>query len=261
MTAEAATVSCSAARRIGITLDGASFSGSYAISAARPSGIERVGIEPAQEVLPGPTGESNTLYTWPRGVVLCLGPDTASAKQQAADQAMFRHLGVEPAEQDILALKSSVHFRADFQPIAEATATGFISPLFVTGLSVIFLGEKVGLRRWSATKDPTKSTIRTPARSPPRGGGLRGSRRSGGRRAPLLPPAPRSAARASLRDHAGARSFVIEARARARCSPPRPSRPFPGRSGGQARGGLGRGVLRGCAWLIGNDARAASSAS
>ena len=44
----------------------------------------------------------------------------ASAKVQLADQAMLRHLGVEPAEQKILALKSSVHFRADFQPLAEA---------------------------------------------------------------------------------------------------------------------------------------------
>jgi microcystin degradation protein MlrC len=44
----------------------------------------------------------------------------SSRKQQAADQAMFRHLGVEPAEARILGLKSSVHFRADFQPIAEA---------------------------------------------------------------------------------------------------------------------------------------------
>ena len=43
----------------------------------------------------------------------------ASRKLQAADQSCFRHLGVEPAEQKILALKSSVHFRADFQPIAE----------------------------------------------------------------------------------------------------------------------------------------------
>ncbi|MBI2253729.1 MAG: M81 family metallopeptidase [Proteobacteria bacterium] len=42
-----------------------------------------------------------------------------SRKQQAADQAMLRHLGVEPAAAKILALKSSVHFRADFQPIAE----------------------------------------------------------------------------------------------------------------------------------------------
>ena len=47
-------------------------------------GIERVGIEPAQQEMPGPTGESNTLYTWPRGVVLCLGPDTASAHLQAS---------------------------------------------------------------------------------------------------------------------------------------------------------------------------------
>lgn len=42
-----------------------------------------------------------------------------SVKMQAADQSIFRHFGVEPAEEAILALKSSVHFRADFQPIAE----------------------------------------------------------------------------------------------------------------------------------------------
>jgi microcystin degradation protein MlrC len=42
----------------------------------------------------------------------------ASRKQQAADQAMFRHLGAEPAGAAVLALKSSVHFRADFGPIA-----------------------------------------------------------------------------------------------------------------------------------------------
>jgi microcystin degradation protein MlrC len=42
----------------------------------------------------------------------------ASRKQQAADQAMFRHLRAEPADYAVLALKSSVHFRADFGPIA-----------------------------------------------------------------------------------------------------------------------------------------------
>lgn len=42
----------------------------------------------------------------------------ASRKVQAADQEMFRHLGFEPARHAILALKSSVHFRAHFQPIA-----------------------------------------------------------------------------------------------------------------------------------------------
>ena len=42
----------------------------------------------------------------------------ASRKNQAADQEMFRHLGVEPSEAKILVLKSSVHFRAHFEPIA-----------------------------------------------------------------------------------------------------------------------------------------------
>jgi microcystin degradation protein MlrC len=43
-----------------------------------------------------------------------------SRKTQAYDQALFRHLGVEPSQQKILVLKSSVHFRADFEPIAKA---------------------------------------------------------------------------------------------------------------------------------------------
>jgi drug/metabolite transporter (DMT)-like permease len=38
-----------------------------------------------------------------------------------------------------------------FLPIAEASATGFVSPLFVTALSIVFLGERVGVRRWIAT--------------------------------------------------------------------------------------------------------------
>ena len=43
----------------------------------------------------------------------------ASRKCQAADQEMFRHLGVEPRASRVVALKSSVHFRADFEPIAK----------------------------------------------------------------------------------------------------------------------------------------------
>ena len=42
-----------------------------------------------------------------------------SKRMQALDQAPFRHLGVEPRQQKILALKSTCHFRADFEPIAE----------------------------------------------------------------------------------------------------------------------------------------------
>ena len=43
----------------------------------------------------------------------------ASRKAQLADQAMYRYVGIEPTEQAILVNKSSVHFRADFEPIAE----------------------------------------------------------------------------------------------------------------------------------------------
>jgi microcystin degradation protein MlrC len=42
-----------------------------------------------------------------------------SHKAQLADQAMYRFVGIEPTEQKILVNKSSVHFRADFEPIAE----------------------------------------------------------------------------------------------------------------------------------------------
>ena len=42
----------------------------------------------------------------------------ATTKCQTADQEMFRHVGIEPKLQRIVAVKSSVHFRADFQPIA-----------------------------------------------------------------------------------------------------------------------------------------------
>jgi len=50
-------------------------------------------------------------------------------------------------------LSSSLFFISGlrFLPIAEASATGFVAPLFVTALSILFLGESVGVRRWLAT--------------------------------------------------------------------------------------------------------------
>ena len=44
-----------------------------------------------------------------------------SERMQCLDLAIFRHLGVEPRQHKILAVKSTVHFRADFDPIATAT--------------------------------------------------------------------------------------------------------------------------------------------
>lgn len=44
-------------------------------------------------------------------------------KAQMADQEMYRFVGIEPTEQAILVNKSSVHFRADFDSIAETILT------------------------------------------------------------------------------------------------------------------------------------------
>jgi microcystin degradation protein MlrC len=42
----------------------------------------------------------------------------ASKRMQAYDLEIFRHLGFEPTRQKILVVKSTCHFRADFEPIA-----------------------------------------------------------------------------------------------------------------------------------------------
>jgi len=39
--------------------------------------------------LPGPTGESNHLSTYARGVILCLGPTAAVALEQATTASEF----------------------------------------------------------------------------------------------------------------------------------------------------------------------------
>ncbi len=37
-----------------------------------------------------------------------------------------------------------------FLPVAESTAIGFVAPVLVTAMAAMFLGERVGLRRWTA---------------------------------------------------------------------------------------------------------------
>lgn len=77
--------------------------------------------------------DGNTTGTGPfyRNARMVLGPSAglriggvriavASRKVQMADQALYRFVGIEPTEQAVLVNKSSVHFRADFTPIAEA---------------------------------------------------------------------------------------------------------------------------------------------
>ena len=44
----------------------------------------------------------------------------SSTRCQCLDRAIFTHIGIDPADQRIVAVKSTVHFRADFEPIAAA---------------------------------------------------------------------------------------------------------------------------------------------
>jgi microcystin degradation protein MlrC len=64
-----------------------------------------------------------------RGARMTLGPSAclrmggvrvvvACEKAQLADQEQYRYVGIEPTQQAVLVNKSSVHFRADFAPIA-----------------------------------------------------------------------------------------------------------------------------------------------
>lgn len=50
----------------------------------------------------------------------------------------------------LVASIASLFVSLTYLPIAEATAIGFTGPLFITALSVLFLGERVGWHRWMA---------------------------------------------------------------------------------------------------------------
>jgi len=71
--------------------------------------------------LTGPMGKGNPADLGPSALIR-VAPGVrvivVSRKMQGHDQALFRFLGVEPKDQRVVAVKSSVHFRADFQPIA-----------------------------------------------------------------------------------------------------------------------------------------------
>ena len=84
----------------------------------RPWKVERLGD--GRMTCHGPMMTGWTLALGPMALLSCGGLRVAvsTKKVQAMDQAPFRHLGVEPRAERIVALKSSVHFRADFEPIA-----------------------------------------------------------------------------------------------------------------------------------------------
>ncbi len=70
----------------------------------------------------GPMGRGNPANLGPCALLRVEGVRVVvvSRKMQCLDQEVMRHIGLEPTSQRILAVKSSVHFRAHFQPIASA---------------------------------------------------------------------------------------------------------------------------------------------
>jgi microcystin degradation protein MlrC len=70
--------------------------------------------------LTGPMGAGNPANLGPMALIDINGVKVivTGRKMQAHDQSIIRHVGIEPADCSIIALKSSVHFRADFTPIA-----------------------------------------------------------------------------------------------------------------------------------------------
>lgn len=87
----------------------------------------------------GPMSTGVTMNLGPTAVLALDGQDggevevvVTSHRYQPTDLGIFRSQGIEPTERQILAVKSSVHFRAAFQPIArqiiEVDTPGLTSP-------------------------------------------------------------------------------------------------------------------------------------
>jgi len=102
-----------------------------------------------QFTLTGPMGGGNPANLGPMALIEVAGIRVvvASRKMQALDQAILRHVGIEPTACLIVALKSSVHFRADFGPLASrvivAAAPG---PVAADPASLPFRHLRPGLR-------------------------------------------------------------------------------------------------------------------
>ncbi|MBY0335851.1 MAG: M81 family metallopeptidase [Acetobacteraceae bacterium] len=99
--------------------------------------------------LTGPMGKGNPANLGRTALLRVGGVEivVVSRKMQCHDQSVMTHLGVEPAAKRILAVKSSVHFRAHFQPIASqvivAAAPG---PVVADPATLPFTSLRKGLR-------------------------------------------------------------------------------------------------------------------
>lgn len=130
--------------RLSLSLGGRSDGAPLAVTGV----VERLGD--GRFTLSGPMGAGNPADLGPCAL-LRVAPGVrvvvVSRKMQAHDQEVFRQLGVEPAAQSIVAVKSSVHFRAHFQPIAEAVLVAAApGPVVADPATLPFTDLRPGLR-------------------------------------------------------------------------------------------------------------------
>jgi microcystin degradation protein MlrC len=105
--------------------------------------------------LTGPMGAGNPGNLGPTALIdiESVRVIVASRKMQALDQAIIRHVGIEPASCPILALKSSVHFRADFGPMAEQIIVAIAPGPVVADPAILnFRHVRADVRRRPATR-------------------------------------------------------------------------------------------------------------
>jgi microcystin degradation protein MlrC len=106
--------------------------------------------------LTGPMGAGNPANLGPSALI-SIAPGirviVVSRKMQALDQAILRHVGIEPSGVPILALKSSVHFRADFTPIAERIIVAIApGPVVADPATLPFKHVRPGVRMRPSTR-------------------------------------------------------------------------------------------------------------
>jgi len=114
----ASAAACHAAgrgARVTLTLGGQSDGAPLEVTAM----VER--LTDGRFTMTGPMAGGNLANLGPCALIVVEGVRVVvvSRKIQAYDQSILRHVGIEPADVPILGLKSSVHFRADFGPIAK----------------------------------------------------------------------------------------------------------------------------------------------
>ena len=89
-------------------------------------------------------GKVALLETVVEGVLIVV----ASKPAQTVDRSIFVHLGLVPERLPIIVLKSSVHFRADFTPLASHILVGVApGPVAIDLEPLAFTKVRAGVRR------------------------------------------------------------------------------------------------------------------